>query len=194
MYSKYIKRILDIAISIISLILLFPLLIIISILIKLDSKGPIIFKHKRCGKNGRAFYALKFRTMIDGADKAGPNYTMPQDERVTKIGKKLRRLSVDELPQLINILMGEMSLIGPRPPAYKEDLDEIALKRLEVKPGITGMAQANGRSLLDLEKRAEYDIYYANNISFILDIKIIFKTINVILKGIGVNSAINKDA
>lgn len=193
MYSKYIKRILDIVISLVSLILLCPLFIIISILIKLDSKGPIIFKHKRYGKNGKVFYVLKFRTMIDGADKVGPYYTMPQDNRVTQIGKKLRRLSVDELPQLINILIGDMSLIGPRPPAYKESLDEISLKRLTVKPGITGMAQVNGRSLLESSKRAEYDIYYGENVSFALDIKIILKTIDIVFKGIGVNSSIKNN-
>lgn len=193
MYKKYIKRMIDIIVSTVLLVMLVPLFLVISIFIKIDSSGPVIFRHRRSGLNGKSIYVLKFRTMIDGADKVGPYYTMPQDNRVTKIGRILRRLSVDELPQLVNVLVGDMSIIGPRPPAYKENLSDVELKRLSSRPGLTGLAQVNGRSLLDVDKRAQYDIYYSENVSLMLDIKIVLSTIKVVFRGIGVNSSLTKE-
>lgn len=187
MYKKYLKRIIDILISLIGILVLFPVFIVIVILIKLDSDGPIIFKHKRLGKNCKVIYVWKFRTMVKNAEKLGPNFTASTDIRVTKIGKKLRALSLDELPQLINILKGDMSLIGPRPDAYTKELDEYQIKRTQVLPGITGLAQVNGRSNISVEKRKEYDVYYVKNYSFLMDLNIFIKTILVVLKKNGVN-------
>lgn len=192
MLNNILKRILDIIISLAGLVILSPLLIIIAILIKVDSKGNIIFKHKRVGLNGRAIYVYKFRTMVENADKLGPQYTLPQDDRVTKIGRKLRRLSLDEIPQLINILKGEMSIVGPRPMSYKEILTEEQKIRSKVKPGLTGLAQVNGRSLLTAEEKSYYDTFYVEHNNLIMDIKIILKTFGVVFKGKGINSDIEK--
>lgn len=192
MLNNILKRTLDIIISLAGLVILSPLLIIIAILIKVDSKGNIIFKHKRIGLNGRAIYVYKFRTMVENADKLGPQYTLPQDNRVTKIGRKLRRLSLDEIPQLINILKGEMSIVGPRPMSYKEMLTEEQKIRSKVKPGLTGLAQVNGRSLLTAEEKSYYDTFYVEHNNLIMDIKIILKTFGVVFKGKGINSDIEK--
>lgn len=188
-----VKRIIDIIISLVGLILLFPILLIISVLIKLDSTGGIIFKHKRVGLNGKPIYVYKFRTMIENASEIGPQYTLPQDNRVTKIGKKLRRYSLDEIPQLINVLKGEMSLVGPRPMAFREELTEQQQKRSSVKPGLTGLAQVNGRSSLTSQEKNYYDIYYVDNYNLFLDISIIIKTVSVVFKGTGINSDLKKE-
>lgn len=187
MYRKYIKRVIDIVISLIGITILLPLFIIIGILIKFDSKGPIIFKHKRLGKNCKVIYVWKFRTMINDAENKGPNFTSNLDNRITKIGKKLRVLSLDELPQLINILKGDMSLIGPRPDVYNEKPTNYQVKRVYVLPGITGLAQVNGRSNISIEKREELDLFYTKNYSFLLDLKIFIKTIFIVLKKSDVN-------
>jgi len=184
MYS-YLKRILDFILSIIVLILLFPLFIIVSILIKLDSKGAIIFKQKRIGKLGKSFYIYKFRSMTLGAEKLGV-YESKNDLRVTRIGKIIRRFSIDELPQFINILKGDMSLVGPRPtltyhPWKYEEYSDYQRKRFNLRPGITGWAQVNGRKNIDWTKRIEYDVYYVNNVSLIFDLFIILKTIFKVL-------------
>ena len=184
----YIKRIMDIVLSIIGLIILSPILLITSVAIKIDSKGPVIFKQDRIGKDGKVFKIYKFRSMVVGAEKKGSGvYSGKNDSRVTKIGKLIRATSIDELPQLLNILKGEMSFIGPRPvltyhPWKYEEYTKEQLKRFDVRPGVTGLAQINGRKQVEWNKRIQYDVEYAEKVSFILDFKIFFKTIiNVLL-------------
>ena len=142
MYVKYIKRFLDLVLSLMALIILMPLMVIIAIAIKLDSKGPVFFLQERLGKNGKVFKIIKFRTMIIGAEKKGLRISGKNDSRITKVGNLLRNTSLDEIPQLINIIKGEMSLVGPRPPVtyfpYKYDkYSNVQKKRFEVRPGIT---------------------------------------------------------
>lgn len=189
-----VKRLLDIILSVIGIVVLSPLLIIISICIKLTSKGPVIFKQKRIGKYGKVFDIYKFRSMIVGAENMGTGvYSKKGDNRITKVGKVIRATSIDELPQLFNILKGEMSFIGPRPvltyhPWKYEEYTEEQLKRFVVRPGITGWAQIHGRKDVEWHKRIELDVYYVENISFKLDLKIFFKTIyQVILMKDNVN-------
>lgn len=196
MYKKYIKRTLDIFLSLIGLIILLPVFLIVSILIKLESKGPIIFKQKRIGRNGKVFNIYKFRSMIVGAEKIGTGvYSKKDDNRVTKIGKVIRMTSIDELPQLINILKGEMSIIGPRPvltyhPWKYEEYTKEQLKRFEVRPGVTGWAQINGRKDVEWNRRIKLDVEYVNSITFKLDLKIFFKTI---YKVILIKDNVNKE-
>ena len=187
LYKKFGKRIIDIILSLIGIILLFPLFLIISLLIKIDSKGPVIFKHRRLGKNCEPIYVLKFRTMVDNAVSLGPQYTTSNDTRITKIGKFLRKTSLDELTQLFNILKGDMSIIGPRPDAYTDTPTDIQRKRTKVLPGVTGLAQVNGRSNLDEETRGNYDLEYIEKYSFIYDLKIFIKTILIVILGKGTN-------
>lgn len=187
MYKKYIKNLIDKIIAVLGLIILTPLFIVISIFIKLDSKGPIIFKHKRLGKNCEPIYVWKFRTMIDNAINLGPEWTDKYDKRITKLGKVLRSTSLDELPQIINIIKGDMSLIGLRPDAYSNSPTEIQKMRTKILPGLTGLAQVNGRSSLTRQEKERYDLEYIKNYSFILDLKILMKTIKLILKSEGVN-------
>lgn len=189
-YKRAGKRLVDLIVSLFIIILASPVLLIVSILIKLDSPGPIIYKQQRVGKNKKKFYIFKFRTMVYNADILGPGSTASGDKRITKVGKKLRKLSLDELPQLFNVLFGQMSIVGPRP-----DLDEHLslftpehiLLRLSVKPGITGLAQINGRSSISMNNRIYFDEKYVNSITFINDIKIIVCTIFLVLKRKGVN-------
>lgn len=182
-----IKRVLDVAISLIGLIVLSPFLVLIVIVIKLDSEGPAIFKQKRLGKDGKVFEIYKFRTMVVGAEITGSGvYSAEGDPRISRVGRILRLLSIDELPQFINILKGDMSLIGPRPPlTYHpwplEEYTDEQKKRFRVRPGVTGWAQINGRKELSWERRIEYDVEYVENISFLFDLKIFFKTIIKIL-------------
>lgn len=189
-----IKRIIDFILSLVILTVLSPILIVVSILIKLDSKGPIIFKQARIGKEGKVFKVWKFRTMIDNAEKIGTGLTTAQnDPRITRVGKILRKTSIDEIPQLVNVLKGEMSFVGPRPAPVKhlEKYSEKERKRLKVLPGITGWAQVNGRNILTWPERIEKDIWYVNNISLWLDIKILLKTVKVVLLSEGVYSGRN---
>lgn len=189
-----IKRILDFLFSLIILLILLPLFLVVAILIKLDSKGPVIFKQSRLGKDGNVFKVWKFRTMIDNAEKMGTGLTTAQnDPRITRVGKILRKTSIDELPQLINVLKGDMSFIGPRPAPvhHLKQYNENERQRLKVLPGITGWAQVNGRNILTWPERIEKDIWYVNNISFLLDLKIAFKTIKVVLLSEGVYSGRN---
>ena len=187
MYKNYIKRILDVILSMILIIILSPLLLIISILIKIDSKGPVIFKQTRTGKNNKDFVLYKFRSMH--ANNDFNNKT--EEDKVTKIGNILRKTSLDELPQLFNIVKGEMSFIGPRPwvTEYAKYFTEEQRKRLEVLPGITGLAQCSGRNNLTILDRINIDIQYVENISFILDLKIVFKTIKSVFKGEGFSNS-----
>ncbi len=189
---RLIKRVLDFILSLIILIILSPLLLIIAVIIKLDSEGPILFKQERLGKDGKVFLIYKFRTMVDNAEKKGTGlFTNENDPRITKIGKFLRKTSLDELPQLINVLKGEMSIIGPRPPVpyhpYKyEDYSDEQRLRFTVLPGITGYAQVSGRNEIEWDQRIEYDVYYAKNWSLFLDLKIIFRTIKIVFKKEGI--------
>ena len=193
------KRFIDIIIGTIGLIVCIPIFIIIGIAIKIDSKGPVFFKHKRIGKHGKKLEIYKFRTMIENAEEAMKNFTEEQkkefaenfklenDPRVTRVGKILRKTSLDELPQIINILKGEMSIIGPRP-IVKSELEKYGSnqdKFLSVAPGLTGYWAANGRSDVSYEERMALELYYVNNRSLILDMKIFFKTIGSVLKGRG---------
>jgi lipopolysaccharide/colanic/teichoic acid biosynthesis glycosyltransferase len=182
------KELFDRIISIIALIILLPYFFIIAILIKLDSKGPIFFLQERAGKNGKIFKIIKFRTMLSGADKITNTSIVPENSPyITRIGKLLRRYSIDELPQLLNVIKGEMSLVGPRPalPYQIKKYSELQKKRLLMKPGITSWAAINGRNKLTWKERIEYDIYYVDNWSMWLDIKIIIKTVIFVIKGEG---------
>ena len=184
----YIKRFLDIIFSITGLIITLPINIIIAILIKLTSKGPVIFKQERIGKNSKVFKIYKFRSMVDKSEHTGSGvYSGENDPRVTKIGKFIRKTSIDEIPQLLNILKGEMSFIGPRPvltyhPWPIDKYNKKQLKRFDVRPGITGWAQVNGRKQVIWEERIKYDCYYVEKMSFFMDIKIVFKTIIQVIK------------
>lgn len=187
MYKAQIKRMIDILVSSILLVILIPIYILVGILIKIDSNGDVLFKHKRLGKDCKAIYVWKFRTMIKDAELIGSNQTKKNDPRITRIGKILRETSIDELPQIINILKGEMSLIGPRPDSYSDTPTDYQKKRARVLPGITGLAQVNGRSDITPEKREKYDIYYIENVSLKLDLQIIIKTLKIVLFKEGTN-------
>jgi len=181
------KRIMDIIFSLTGLIILSILLLIIAILIKLTLKGPVLFKQARPGKNGRIFTIYKFRTMEELRDRNGN--LLPDEKRLTKIGKFLRRLSLDELPELWNVLKGEMSLVGPRPLLieYLDIFTKDQARRHEVKPGVTGWAQVNGRNAITWEEKFKYDVWYVDNWSLCLDIKIIFLTVIKVMKGEGIS-------
>lgn len=189
-----IKILLDKLFATILLIMLSPLLIVVSILIKIESPGPIIFKQKRLGKDGKVFTIYKFRTMCDNAVSKGSGiFISENDERITSIGKILRKTSIDELPQLINILKSEMSFVGPRPPLenhpyYYENYPEVQKKRFNVLPGITGYAQAYGRNQLTWPERIIMDVYYYENYSLLFDLKIALATIIAITTFKGVYS------
>ncbi len=178
------KRLIDVLASLVGLLLLaFPFLII-ALAIKLDSKGPVFFRQERVGKDGRVFKPWKFRTMVEGAVEQGLGYNVARDDpRITRVGRFLREWGLDELPQLINVLRGEMSLVGPRPtlPYQVERYDALQRKRLLVKPGITGWALIHGRNLLSWEERIKYDIWYVEHWSIWLDLWILLKTIWVVL-------------
>lgn len=182
MYKKYIKRLLDIILSLIGIIILSPLLIILYILVLIFMGFPAIFKQARPGKNEKIFNLYKFRTMTNKKDKNGK--LLPDDKRLTKFGRFLRKTSLDELPELFNILFGQMSFIGPRPllVEYLDYYTEEEHHRHDVTPGLTGWAQVNGRNNLSWEEKFACDLEYVNNLSFLMDIKVMFKTIEVVLK------------
>jgi len=181
-YRRYIKRLLDITLSLIALIIFMPVIIILAVLIKLKLGDPVIFKQRRPGKGEKIFTMYKFRTMTDGRDKNGG--LLPDEIRLTKFGKFLRDMSLDELPELINIIKGDMSIIGPRPLSalYLPYYTGREKRRHDVRPGLSGLAQVNGRNLLTWEERFEFDLQYINNITFILDCKIILKTVIKVIK------------
>ncbi|HIT73060.1 MAG TPA: sugar transferase [Candidatus Fimicola cottocaccae] len=187
MFYLKVKRCLDIILSFLGIVILSPVFLFTAAAIKLDSPGEIIFKQQRIGLNGKVFNIYKFRSMCVGAEKTGTGqYSFKGDPRVTKVGKVIRALSIDELPQFFNILKGEMSIIGPRPtltyhPWKFEDYTNEQKKRFLVRPGVTGLAQINGRKDISWDKRIEYDIEYIENMSFFNDFKIFFKTIIKIL-------------
>lgn len=181
-YAKYIKRLLDIILSLIAIIILSPLLLITCLLVKIKLGSPVIFTQDRPGKDEKIFKLYKFRSMTDDRDVDGN--LLPDDERLTSFGKKLRSTSLDELPELFNILKGDMSIVGPRPllveylPYYKEE----ERKRHLIRPGLTGWAQINGRNASSWEQRFENDLFYTENVNLILDIKIIILTIVKVFK------------
>jgi lipopolysaccharide/colanic/teichoic acid biosynthesis glycosyltransferase len=211
-YEQFGKRVLDVVCATLALSLLWPVMLLIAVLIRLDSKGPAFFVQKRIGKNGRPFSIYKFRTMTHnldqtahmkfmqsyiqgnmGSNECGQNgssqvvYKPFTEAQVTRVGKVLRKTSLDELPQLFNILRGEMSLVGPRPnvPYEVEAYKEWHMERLSVLPGITGLAQVNGRSALDFDSISRFDIAYARRMSLGMDIKIMVQTVTSVLKGSG---------
>lgn len=195
----FLKRCFDAIIASAALILLSPLFLAVAVLIKLDSPGPVFFKYERIGKNGKPFYPYKFRTMVKGAINKGLGYTVSKDdERITRIGNFLRKWAVDEFPQLINVFMGQMSIVGPRPTLrYQvEKYTDFQKKRLNVLPGLAGWALIHGRNSLSWEERIKYDVWYAENWSLWLDIKIILKTIYLIFvkkEGVYGKGGINDD-
>lgn len=181
-YRTHLKRPLDLLLSLIALIVLFPLFIVVAILIKMNLGSPIIFAQRRPGINEKIFMLYKFRTMNNKYNEKGE--LLPDKVRLTKLGEFLRNTSIDELPELFNIIKGDMSLVGPRPLAvqYLPYYTEFERKRHSVLPGLTGLAQINGRNSLCWEEKFKYDVEYTMNVSFLLDIKIIIKTIVIILK------------
>ena len=189
-YKSCLKRAIDFVLSLTGLIVLSPVFIILCIWIKVDSQGPIFFKQKRVGKNKKYFNILKFRTMYVDTPKDMPTHMLfNPDQYITKVGKFLRKTSLDELPQIINILKGEMAIIGPRPALWNQD-DLIAerdkYKANDIKPGLTGWAQINGRDELEIDLKAKLDGYYVEHISFLFDCKCFFGTITSVLKHEGV--------
>lgn len=189
MYRKFFKRFLDIIISLIFILCFWWLYIVIAILVRVKLGSPVLFKQDRPGLNEKIFKMYKFRTMTDEKDKDGN--LLPDAERLTKFGKFLRSTSLDEIPELWNVLKGEMSLVGPRPllVSYLTKYNEYEKRRHEVRPGITGWAQINGRNNTTWEERFKNDIYYVENISFKLDLKIIIKTILKVLKRSDINQS-----
>ena len=188
MYNFFIKRLLDILISIMALFLLLPIMLIVLTLLIFANNGNPFFIQKRPGKNGKIFEIIKFKTMNDLKDQNG---NLLSDElRLTKIGTFVRKTSLDEIPQLINVLKGDMSIIGPRPllTQYLHLYNDFQNRRHEVKPGITGWAQVNGRNAISWDQKFAYDVWYVNNISFIVDVKIVFKTIIKVIKTEGINA------
>ncbi len=188
MYRIFFKPLLDRLAALLLLLILWPLLLIIAILVRLSSEGPAFFRQKRLGKSGKEFEIYKFRSMKLNAESTGSGvYSEKGDPRVTKIGKILRATSLDELPQLLNILKGEMSWVGPRPPlTYHpwpvEQYTPEQFHMFDVLPGITGWAQVNGRKAVEWNKRIELNVWYVNNLSFLLDLKIAFLTVYKIVR------------
>lgn len=191
MYPKYIKRLLDIVISLCGIIVLSPVYLILAILVRRKLGTPVIFKQDRPGKNEKIFHLYKFRSMTDEKDENG--YLLPDEIRLTPFGKKLRSTSLDELPELWNILKGDMSLIGPRPllVRYLPRYNESQRHRHDVRPGLTGLAQINGRNAITWEKKFEYDVEYVKNLSFALDVRIFVGTVRAVLKREGISSETN---
>lgn len=183
MYKKFLKRMIDFIIAFLALIVLLIPMLIVALAVKIESKGPVFFKQERIGRSGKVFKIIKFRSMCVGAESKGSGvYSNKNDARVTRVGRIIRATSLDEIPQLFNILRGDMSLIGPRPPLtyhpwkFEEYSDE-QKRMFEVRPGITGWAQVNGRKDVEWNKRIKLNIWYVDHVSFILDVKIFFITI-----------------
>lgn len=193
-HERFLKRLLDVVVSLVVLVLSVPLMLIISILIKTTSEGPVIYRQKRVGRNGKNFTMYKFRTMVDDAEaKSGPTWARENDPRITNVGHWLRKLRLDELPQFINVLKGDMSLVGPRPerPHFVEKFQKqipLYTRRLRVKPGITGWAQVKWKydtSLDDVIEKTKYDLFYVENMSLRMDFKILINTIFTVVRAKG---------
>lgn len=187
MYKNFFKPILDFVMALIGFLLLSPVFVIVMVGLFFANDGKPFFFQLRPGKDGKIFKIIKFKTMNDRKDTEGN--LLPDADRLTKIGSFVRKTSLDEIPQLLNVIKGDMSLIGPRPllPHYLELYNDFQRRRNEVKPGITGWAQVNGRNSISWEKKFEYDVWYVDNVSFLLDIKIIFLTILKVVKSEGIN-------
>jgi lipopolysaccharide/colanic/teichoic acid biosynthesis glycosyltransferase len=183
-----IRRAVDVVVSALALVLSSPLLLAAMLAVRLESPGPVIYRQRRAGRGGKPFDVLKLRTMVDGAEHIGAGLAVnANDSRITRVGAFLRRSSLDELPNLLNVLRGEMTLIGPRPtlPAQVDQYTERQRGRLAVKPGITGWAQVNGRASLPWSERIELDLYYVENRSLSLDLRILLRTPAMVLGGSG---------
>ncbi|HEX9481923.1 MAG TPA: sugar transferase [Solirubrobacteraceae bacterium] len=182
------RRLFDIVVSALGLLLAAPVLVLAALAIKLESRGPAVYRQRRAGREAAPFDVLKLRTMVEGAEHIGAGLAIDAgDARVTRVGALLRRTSIDELPNLVNVLRGDMTLIGPRPtlPAQVEQYDERQRRRLAVKPGITGWAQVNGRASLPWSERIELDLYYIEHRSLALDLRILVRTVAMVLGGHG---------
>lgn len=182
MYAKFFKRFFDLIIALLALVVILPVFIVVYIAIKIEDGGPVIYKQIRTGKNGKNFNMYKFRSMTVATEKNGKK--LKHNERVTKVGNVLRKTSVDELPQVFNVLKGEMSIIGPRAwiPEYYQNFNKKQKHRCDVLPGITGLAQARGRNGLTIFEKINYDIEYTKNVTLKMDLKIIFESIVIIFK------------
>ena len=189
MYQKYIKRGLDFMLSLIASIILSPVILIVAVLVRVKLGSPVLFKQQRPGKNEKIFNMYKFRTMTDERDENGE--LLPDEVRLTKFGKTLRSTSLDELPELFNIVKGDMSIVGPRPllVRYLPLYNERQKHRHDVRPGFTGLAQVNGRNSISWEEKFEWDVKYVEHITFWGDVKIIFKTVKTVLTHEGISSA-----
>lgn len=185
--SSALKRLTDLVVSSLALVILSPILLVIAGLVRTRLGSPILFRQRRAGLRGRPFILYKFRTMVDSQDERGR--LMPDEARITPLGRVLRRSSLDELPELLHVLSGRMSLVGPRPlpVEYVDRYTAEQARRLEVKPGLTGWAQINGRNNLPWSERFSYDIWYVDNRSFILDVRIMFRTALVLLRREGIS-------
>ena len=187
-YRKYVKRLFDIILSLLAIVLLSPLLVILSLLVRIKLGSPVLFRQKRPGYKGEIFELMKFRTMTDKKDEKGE--LLPDEIRLTDFGKKLRSTSLDELPEFFNILKGDMSFVGPRPllvqylPLYNRE----QARRHDVLPGLTGWAQVNGRNAISWEEKFRYDVEYVDRLSFLMDLKIVFMTVKSVLKREGISS------
>jgi len=187
-YKKFIKPFLDFFIALTGFIILFPVFFIVAFLLFVANKGKPLFFQQRPGECGKCFKVIKFKTMNDKLDDNGS--LLPDGKRLTVVGKFIRKTSLDEIPQLLNVIKGDMSLIGPRPllVEYLPLYNNLQKRRHEVKPGITGWAQVNGRNAISWEKKFEYDVWYVDHLSFRLDIKILFLTVQKVFKSEGINS------
>lgn len=191
MYKNYVKRCLDFLLSLCGIIVISPVLLVLCILVRVKLGSPVLFRQERPGRDEKIFTLCKFRTMTDARDEDGE--LLPDAVRLTKFGKFLRSTSLDELPELINILKGDMSLIGPRPllVKYLPLYNETQKHRHDVRPGLTGLAQINGRNAITWEQKFEYDVEYVNNLSFALDLRIFFGTVRSVLRREGISSGTN---
>lgn len=189
MYQKYIKRGLDFILSLIASIILSPVILVVAVLVRVKLGSPVLFKQQRPGKNEKIFSMYKFRTMTDERDENGE--LLPDEVRLTKFGKILRGTSLDELPELFNIVKGDMSIVGPRPllVRYLPLYNERQKHRHDVRPGFTGLAQVNGRNSISWEEKFEWDVKYVEHVTFLQDCRIILKTVGVVLKRDGISSA-----
>lgn len=187
MYRAFLKRVIDFLAALFGLIIISPVFLILVVWLHFANKGAgVFFRQKRPGKNGEIFRIFKFKTMTDERDSEGK--LLPDSDRITEVGKFVRKTSLDEIPQLLNVLKGDMSLIGPRPllPSYLPLYNDFQKRRNEVKPGITGWAQVNGRNEISWQKKFELDVWYVDNISFLLDMKILLLTVKKVFRSEGI--------